>query len=78
MIDKMSDVSRIVDRLNKKEWVSKMVCPSDKRLVDIIITKEGLAVLEKIDTDSEIENAFRNLSEHEAQELNRILDKVRD
>lgn len=78
MLDKMSDASRIVDRLHKKSWVSKVVCPTDKRLVDIVITEGGLEVLEKIDIENDMMGAFKNLSEADAQELNRILDKVRD
>jgi DNA-binding MarR family transcriptional regulator len=77
MLDKMSDASRIVDRLHKKGWVSKVVCPSDKRLVDIVITDEGMEVLAKIDTQNSFVEAFSNLSEEEAAELNRILDKAR-
>ncbi len=38
MLDKMSDTSRIVDRLVKKELVEKAICEADKRLVDIRIT----------------------------------------
>ena len=39
MLDKMSDISRIIDRMVKKQVVKKKICPSDKRLVDIEITK---------------------------------------
>jgi DNA-binding MarR family transcriptional regulator len=77
MLDKMSDASRIVDRLHKKGWVSKVVCPSDKRLVDIEITDEGMEALAKIDTQNSFVEAFSNLTEAEAAELNRILDKAR-
>ena len=35
MLDRMSDTSRIVERLLKKGWVHKVVCASDKRLVDV-------------------------------------------
>src|SRR4028119_477189 len=41
MLDKMSDTSRIVDRLLKKELVSKVICPNDRRLVDITISEKG-------------------------------------
>lgn len=78
MLDKMSDASRIVDRLHKKGWVSKVVCPSDKRLVDIVITDEGMQVLAKIDKQNSFAEAFSNLTEKEASELNRILDKARE
>lgn len=48
MLDKMSDTSRIVDRLLLKGLVSKKTCPSDKRLVDISITAEGKKYWQKL------------------------------
>jgi DNA-binding MarR family transcriptional regulator len=47
MLDKMSDTSRIVERLLKKGLVEKKVCPADKRLVDVNISKKGLATARK-------------------------------
>ena len=49
MLDKMSDTSRIVDRLVLKGLVKKNICPTDKRLVDVTITDKGKKLLEKID-----------------------------
>ena len=49
MLDKMSDTSRIVDRLIVKGLVEKTACIKDKRLVDITISKKGLQLLEKLD-----------------------------
>lgn len=77
MLDKMSDASRIVDRLYKKGWVNKVSCPTDKRLVDVSITEEGLEVLATIDKKNAFVEALDRLTEQEAQELNRILDKAR-
>ena len=79
MLDKMSDTSRIVDRLIIKELVAKNICPRDKRLVDVIITQKGLDLLAEIDQDSnEQDNIFNNLSNEELQQLNALLDKVRE
>ena len=50
MLDKMSDTSRIVDRLIVKGLVEKTACQKDKRLVDITISKKGLQLLEKLDS----------------------------
>jgi DNA-binding MarR family transcriptional regulator len=78
MLDKMSDTSRIVDRLILKKLVQKSVCPHDKRLVDVIITEAGLKVLASIDELSdEIDGIIQNLSSDEALELNNLLDKLR-
>src|SRR5678816_397904 len=49
MIDKMSDTSRIVDRLVSKGLVKKVICKKDRRLVDVSITDKGLKLFEKLD-----------------------------
>lgn len=77
MLDKMSDASRIVDRLYKKNWVSKVVCTTDKRLVDIVITEEGLDVLAQLDGKMDYGRIFGKLSDEEAKQLNELLDKAR-
>jgi DNA-binding MarR family transcriptional regulator len=79
MLDKMSDSSRIVDRLVLKGMVKKNDCKSDKRLVDIVITTKGLKLLEKIDAyNARVDGIMMNLSETEAKALNKLLDKIRD
>ena len=78
MLDKMSDTSRIVDRLVLKGWVDKKMCTADKRLVDVFITKEGKKLLERIDKNSEEMNATTAaLSDPELEQLNQLLDKLR-
>ena len=78
MLDKMSDTSRIVDRLLAKELVVKNTCPNDKRLVDVSITEKGKKLLEKIDAyNQDMDAIFDNLSESEARSFNNLLDKVR-
>lgn len=79
MLDKMSDTSRIVDRLIVKGLVEKTACIKDKRLVDIIVTKKGLQLLEKLDSLNEhIDSILKGVSEKEAQAMNQILDKLRE
>lgn len=79
MLDKMSDTSRIVDRLILKKLVKKTTCTHDKRLVDVLITEEGLEVLLSIDAlNVEMDNLINGLSEEDATELNKILDKMRE
>ena len=79
MLDKMSDTSRIVDRLIVKGLVEKTACIKDKRLVDITISKKGLQLLEKLDSLNEhIDSILKGVSEKEAQALNQILDKLRE
>ena len=79
MLDKMSDTSRIVDRLIVKGLVEKTACIKDKRLVDIIVTKKGLQLLEKLDAlNEQIDSILKGVSEKEAQAMNQILDKLRE
>ena len=78
MIDKMSDTTRLITRMIKKSLVSKITCPSDKRLVDIQITDIGLSVIERINYDMQkMEKNLDNLSYTEMEELNILLDKLR-
>lgn len=78
MLDKMSDTSRIVDRLVKKNLVKKNVCKSDKRLVDVIISDKGKKLLEEIDSkNTEMDQILQNLSDAEAKKLNLLLDRIR-
>lgn len=78
MLDKMSDTSRIVDRLLIKGLVKKTVCETDKRLVDVTISDKGRKLLQKLDLfDMEIESIVQSLSVEEAETFNHLLDKIR-
>ena len=78
MLDKMSDTSRIVDRLVIKGLAQKNTCKNDKRLVDVSISVKGKKLLEKIDLhEKDIDAIFSNLTETEAKTLNKLLDKIR-
>jgi MarR family transcriptional regulator, 2-MHQ and catechol-resistance regulon repressor len=79
MLEKMSDTSRIVDRLIAKGLVKKITCKNDRRLVDVIITDKGKKLLERLDTrQDEIDGVLGNLSENDANILSDLLDKIRD
>src|SRR3982750_4163288 len=78
MLDKMSDTSRIVDRLVIKGLVKKNICSNDKRLVDVVITDKGKKLLEKLDQyENEMDAIFGSLSQAEVKNLNMLLDKIR-
>jgi DNA-binding MarR family transcriptional regulator len=78
MLDKMSDTSRIVDRLLKKELVEKKTSKADKRLVDVTISSKGLEVLDRLDNkNASLDGIMFNLSHDEAKTLNDLLDKLR-
>ena len=79
MIDKMSDTSRIVDRLVLKDLAKETVCEKDKRLVDVLITTKGQELLQRIDAEaSYFDQIMCQLSESEAVQLNHLLDKLRN
>jgi len=79
MLEKMSDTSRIVDRLITKGLVKKVVCKNDRRLVDVIITDKGKKLLERLDErQDEIDGVLGNISEKDANILSDLLDKIRD
>ena len=78
MIDKNSDVSRLLDRLIAKRLIEKSQCPNDKRAADIIITQAGLDLLSEIDKKmDQTDNDVMNLSPQEAEQLSQLLDKSR-
>jgi MarR family transcriptional regulator, 2-MHQ and catechol-resistance regulon repressor len=78
MLDKMSDTSRIVDRLVVKGLVDKKPCASDKRLVDISITEKGRILLERLDMkNDEMDALIDGLQDDEIKMLNTMLDKIR-
>jgi len=78
MLDKMSDTSRIVDRMIAKGLVNKAISRKDRRLVDIIISPKGLKLIRKLDSrQHELDEILKNISAKEAATLSKILDKVR-
>jgi DNA-binding MarR family transcriptional regulator len=78
MIDKNSDVSRLLDRLIGKKLIQKNQCPNDKRATDVSITEAGLDILNKLDGAINImDSDFLALSNEEAKQLSDMLDKAR-
>ncbi|HOX83008.1 MAG TPA: MarR family transcriptional regulator [Chryseolinea sp.] len=78
MLDKMSDASRIVERLRLKELVIRKSAEKDKRAAAVSISDQGLALLEAMEPETEImDSLLSNLSEKEVQLLNTLLDKIR-
>lgn len=78
MLDKMSDASRLVDRLEKLKLVSKKINPDDRRLVIVTITDAGLELLTKVEIEKgSIEEFSATLNLKEVTQLNELLDKMR-
>ncbi len=78
MIDKMSDASRLIDRLVRKGYVEKCPCPTDRRSNRAFITQSGLDLLHRIDRNmGELDAVMQRLSESDARRLNDLLDQMR-
>lgn len=79
MIDKMSNASRLVEKLKKKGLVERQSSDIDRRRVDIVMTEKGMDLIAKASRDLEKDMFanMANLSEEEAEQLNSLLDKLR-
>lgn len=79
MVSKMSNTTRLVDKLITKGYTERTVCPSNRRKVEITITEKGLSLLEKV--DPVINNAENKVTEQlhkdELELLNKLLNKLR-
>lgn len=78
MLNKMSNASRLVEKLKMKELVKREECPADRRQVDVLITEKGLDLLSLLEKQVEEANLnFVKLTLEEANQLNDLLDKLR-
>ena len=78
MLDKMSNASRLVDKLLAKNLVVRQESKDDRRACDVIITEKGLEILKKIDDlRDKWEKKTNNLSPEENEKLSSLLDKLR-
>jgi len=78
MIDKMSNVSRLIDKLKAKGLVRRKINLEDRRQVDIEITEKGAALILEVEkTEPAMMKRFSNLTEEDAKKLNELLDKFR-
>lgn len=78
MISKSSNATRLVEKLRQKGFVERNLCPSNRRKVDILITRKGLDALDEMDPLVRVSSDdMRTLTKAESRELNRVLDKMR-
>lgn len=79
MLDRMSNASRLVDKLVDKGLATRTVCPYDRRAVDVKITDSGLSLLADLDSrQTEWERSLTTLNAEEAEQLSGLLDKLRN
>lgn len=78
MINKMSNASRLVEKLRLKGLVERSVADDDRRKVNVVITAKGLEILKNLDTKMmNIHQHLEHLSVDEVNEANAFLDKLR-
>ncbi|MEI6753797.1 MAG: MarR family transcriptional regulator [Paludibacter sp.] len=79
MLDRSSDVSRLVDKLYDKGLIDRKENDIDRRQKDVVITENGLKLLaEMLDCEAQADSELNNLTDEEVVELNRLLDKIRE
>ncbi len=78
MLNKMSNASRLVEKLKLKGLLKREECPVDRRQVDVLITEDGINLLSQVQLEVEKANKqFVNLDGNEVNQLNDLLDKMR-
>ncbi|MCB9231548.1 MAG: MarR family transcriptional regulator [Bacteroidia bacterium] len=78
LLDRQSDVSRLLDRLVTKGWITRENCQEDRRKMDVLISESGLELLSKLDQEvNDLESVLSELDDAEATLLSDLLDKLR-
>lgn len=80
MVDRSSNTTRLVDKLIQKKLVNRRTCPHNRRKVEILITENGVQLLEKVNPLIAHRNIeiLKNLTKKEQNTLNELLDKLRN
>ncbi|MCH8535684.1 MAG: MarR family transcriptional regulator [Flavobacteriaceae bacterium] len=80
MIAKNSNTTRLVDKLIKKELVTRKKCPTNKRKVEILITNAGLQFLDQVNkvVENKEMEIVQHMSKNDLENLNELLNKLRD
>jgi DNA-binding MarR family transcriptional regulator len=79
MIHKMSNTTRLIDKLIDKGYVNRFVCEKNRRKIELFITDQGLKLLKSLDRtiDNKEKELLKNLNTKEKEELMRILSKIK-
>jgi len=78
VIDKGSNITRLIDKMEIKQWVTRCLCETNRRQMDIDITKKGINVLNKVTTEiNELIKVLYSINEEEAKTVSKILAKIR-
>ncbi len=79
MLAKSSNTTRLIDKLLLKDFVTREVCPDNRRKIEVLITPKGLDVLAELDPKVDEHEKFfaKNLNQEELVQLNNLLEKYR-
>ncbi len=77
MLEKTSDVTRLTQRLEYKNYVLRETDPYNRRKINLSITEEGLKLMEQIDVAEFYNPITKRLTSEEAATLSALLDKLR-
>jgi DNA-binding MarR family transcriptional regulator len=80
MLNRMSNATRLVEKLRLKGLVTRELCEQNRRKVEIAITDKGMELLDKLDPliQQLEENTFKHISEEETQRFSDTLDLIRE
>lgn len=76
MVERSPNVTRLMDKLTAKNYIERLPSEKDRRVVKIMITKKGKALLESIPNNLN-HNILKNINDSEAKQLTDLLDKIR-
>lgn len=78
VIDKGSNITRLIDKMEIKNWVTRSLCETNRRQMDIDITGEGINVLSEVTEEiNELIKVLYSITEDEAKMVSKILIKIR-
>lgn len=78
MVDRNSNVTRLIDKLIEKGYVTRDICPSNRRMIEVRITEPGLRKLQQVDESfPKLFAKLQNLTQEEAVIISNLLDKLR-
>lgn len=78
LLNKRGDLTRLLDKLVNQGYVDRHINPENRRMVNLLITDKGLALLKELDEKNDIISMYHgSLTDEEANQLSNLLDKMR-
>lgn len=79
MLDKASDVTRLIDKLVAKGLVNRGLCEANRRKMDVTITPAGEELIQTLEKPiNKLHNQLKKrISPEEAEQLSTLLDTLR-